>query len=243
MSAVWLALAAMAGFSGASLVALLGRKLGVAGRASAAAVAAGILLAIAFADLFPEALELAEMGAVAGFMGGFVLLFLAEALGGVHHGHQPRGREGAVEVAPWPLVLGLAVHNLADGFVLGAATGASAGAFGLLGLGILVHQVPVGLSLAAILVTAKVTRAGVIWTTLGLGLVIPLAALSTMALPLAGDGSLGVLTGAAGGVLAYMGAVHLLPETQAGNAGKLSAVLFAGTLVATTFALTMVLGH
>jgi hypothetical protein len=50
------------------------------------------------------------------------------------------------------------------------------------------------------------------------------------------------LTGAAGGVLAYMGAAHLLPETQVGNAGRLSAVLFTGTLVVTTLALMTVLG-
>lgn len=241
MSAGLLALVAMLGFSGASLVALFGRGTGDSGRASAAAVAAGILLALAFADLFPEALEMAGTGAVAGFVGGFVLLFLAEALGRVHHGHQDR--EGMVEVALWPLVLGLAVHNFADGFVLGAATRASAGVDELLGLGILVHQVPVGLSLAAILATAKVTRAGVVWTILALGLMIPLAALSTIALPLPDERGLGVLTGAAGGVLAYMGAAHLLPETQAGNAGRLSGFLFAGTLVATTLGLMTVLAH
>ena len=241
MSAGLLSLLAMAGFVGASLVALFGRKSGEVGRALAAAVAAGILLALAFADLFPEALEMAEVGAISGFVGGFVLLFLAEALGRVRHGHRPRDEAGGV--ALWPLVLGLAVHNFADGFVLGAVAGASAGVAGILGLGILVHQVPVGLSLAAILVTAKVSRAGVVRTTLLLGLVIPLAALSTMALPLPDERGLGTLTGAAGGVLAYMGAAHLLPETQAGDAGRLSGVLFVGTLVTTTLVLTTVLGH
>lgn len=231
----------MAGFSGASLVALFGRKASVVGRSYAAAVAAGILLALAFADLFPEALKMAQVGAVAGFVAGFVLLFLAESLGRVHHGHAPR--EGAVDIALWPLVLGLAVHNVADGFVLGAAGGDSAGVSGLLGLGILVHQVPVGLSLAAILVTAKVSRGGVVWITLALGLVIPLAALSTRALPLPDEQGLGVLVGAAGGVLAYMGAAHLLPETQTGNAGRLSGILFAATLVATALLVTTVFGH
>lgn len=240
MSAGFLALAAMAGFSGASLVALFGGKTSAMGRSYAAAVAAGILLALAFADLFPEALEMAETGAVAGFVAGFVLLFLAEALGRVRHGHEPRA--GAFGTTLWPLVLGLAVHNTADGFVLGAAGGASAGVSGLLGLGILVHQVPVGLSLAAILVTAKVSRGGVVGITLALGLVIPLAALSTRALPLPDEQGLGVLLGAAGGVLAYMGAAHLLPETRTDDAGRLPGILFAATLVVTALVLTTVLG-
>ena len=241
MSAGLLALAAMAGFSGASLVALFGGKASAVGRSYAAAVAAGILMALAFADLFPDALEMAETGAIAGFVAGFVLLFLAEALGRVRHGHEPR--EGTFGTTLWPLLLGLAVHNVADGFVLGAAGGASAGVSGLLGLGILVHQVPVGLSLAAILVTAKVSRGGVVWITLLLGLVIPLAALSTRALPVPDEHGLGVLVGAAAGVLVYMGATHLLPETQTDAAGRLSGIVFAATLVATALMLTTVFGH
>ena len=240
MSAVLaLALIAMVGFSGASLVALLGKGTNDSRRSYSAAVAAGILLALAFADLFPEGLEMAEKGAIGGFVAGFVLLFLAEAMAGVQADRLP-GDDDA-KVALWPLFFGLAVHNLADGFVLGAAAGASAAVSGLLGLGILVHQVPVGLSLAAILVAARATRARMVRTTLILGLAIPVAAVFTMALPVPDEGALGLLTGAAGGVLAYMGA-HLLSETRIGKAGRLSGVLFAGTLVLTTIGLTTILG-
>lgn len=235
-----LAFSSMVGFSAASLMALFGKGSGDTSRSYSAAIAAGILLAIAFADLFPEGLEMAGTGAIAGFVAGFVLLFLAEALGRVHVDHLYG--DGPVKGALWPLVLGLAVHNLADGFVLGAVAGASAAVSGLLGLGILIHQVPIGLSLAAILVAARATRARMVQVSLLLGLAIPFAAVSTMALPVPGEGALGLLTGAAGGVLAYMGASHLLPETQAGNAGRLSGVLFAATLVATTVLLTTILG-
>ncbi|QIN79180.1 hypothetical protein GBA65_12350 [Rubrobacter marinus] len=236
-----LALIATVGFSGASLVALFGKRANGPRRSLSAAVAAGILLALAFADLFPEGLEMAGTAAIGGFVAGFVLLFLAEAMGRVHAAHL--SEDGDFEGALWPLFLGLAVHNLADGFVLGAATGESSAVSGLLGLGILVHQVPVGLSLAAILVATSATRARMVRTILALGLAIPLAALSTVALPVPGEGALGVLTGAAGGVLAYMGAAHLLPETQTGSAGRLAGPIFAGTLIATTLVLTLVLGH
>ena len=243
MSAVLLlAVIAMAGFSGAGLVALLGKQSSPSSRSYSAAVAAGILLALAFADLFPEGLEMAGTGAIGGFVAGFVLLFLAEALSRVHAHHFSGDGIGKGALL-WPLFLGLAVHNLADGFVLGVAAGASAAVSGLLGLGILVHQVPVGLSLAAILVASQATRAKTVRTTLLLGLAIPVAAVSTMALPVPGEEGLGILTGAAGGVLAYMGAAHLLPETQADDAGRLSGLLFAGTLVVTTLILTVVLGH
>jgi hypothetical protein len=59
MSAIILATLASIGFSGASLLALLGGELRAKGRSYSAAVAAGILLALAFVELFPEGLELA----------------------------------------------------------------------------------------------------------------------------------------------------------------------------------------
>ena len=236
-----LALIAAAGFSGASLVAVFEKGAGDSRRSYFAAVAAGILLAIAFADLFPEGLEMAGTGAIASFLAGFVLLFLAESLGRVHADHLVG--DGAPKGVLWPLFLGLVVHNLADGFVLGAAAGSATIVSGLLGLGILVHQVPVGLSLAAILVAARASRATVVRVTLVLGLAIPLAAVSTMALPVPDEGTLGLLIGAAGGVLAYMGAAHLLPETQAGNVGRPAGIVFAGTLTFTTLVLITLLGH
>lgn len=243
MSAVLLmALVAMVGFSGASLLALFGKASGEARRAYSAAVAAGILLALAFADLLPESLEMAETGAIWGFIAGFVLLFFAEALSRVS-AEDLTGSGSAKHALLWPLFLGLAVHNMADGFVLGVTAGAETAVSGLLGLGILVHQVPVGLSLAAILVAARAARATMIRTILLLGLAIPVAAVSTLALPLPGEGGVGILTGAAGGVLAYMGAAHLLPETQAGKASRSSAVVFAATLAATALVLTTLVAH
>jgi ZIP family zinc transporter len=229
---VLLALLATAGFSLASLLSLFGGELGSRGRSYSAAFAAGILLALAFADLFPEGLELAGAGAIAGFVSGFALLFLTEAFTRPHAHHIPA--EPLPKRAIGPFVLGLAIHNLADGFVLGVSAEASGVLSGLVGLGILVHQVPVGISLAAFLVAARATRGRVVRMTLLLGLAIPLAAALTLALPVPGEPALGLLTGVAGGVLAYIGAAHLLPESQAGHPDRVTGVLFVVTLVAIT---------
>jgi ZIP family zinc transporter len=240
MSATLLALLAAVGFSGASLLALLGGELRAKGRSYSAAVAAGILLALAFVDLFPEGLEVAGEAAIVGFVGGFTLLFLTEAFTRAHTHHAPE--ESVHKHTLGPFVFGLAVHNLADGFVLGVGAQASAATAGLVGLGVLVHQVPVGISLAAVLLVARATRAAVVRTAVLLGLAIPLAAALTVALPVPGKGTLGLLTGIAGGVLAYAGAAHLLPEAQADHPSRVTAGLFAATLVITTFCLMTVLG-
>ena len=240
MSAILLALLAAVGFAGASLLALLGGELRAKGRSYSAAVAAGILLALAFVDLFPEGLEVAGEAAIVGFVGGFTLLFLTEAFTRAHTHHALE--ESVHKHALGPFVLGLAIHNLADGFVLGVGAQTSAITAGLVGLGVLVHQVPVGISLAAVLLAARATRTRVVRTAALLGLAIPLAATLTMALPAPGEGALGLLSGVAGGVLAYAGAAHLLPEAQAEQPSRVTAGLCAATLLITTVCLMSVLG-
>lgn len=214
MNAILLAALAAIGFSGASLLALLGSRLGAKGRSYSAAAAAGILLALAFRDLFPEGLELAGSPAIAGFIGGFIFLFLTEAFTHAHTHHTPE-EQRVHKHALGPFILGLTIHNFADGFVLGVSAKASVVTSGLVGLGILIHQMPVGISLAAVLITAHATRAQVKCTIVLLGVTIPLAAGLTVALPAPGEEALGFLSGIAGGILAYIGAAHLLPEAQA----------------------------
>jgi ZIP family zinc transporter len=198
------------------------------------------LLALAFVDLFPESLELAGEAAIMGFVGGFTLLFLTEAFTRAHTHHSPE--ENVHKHALGPFVLGLVIHNFADGFVLGVSAEISEITSGLVGLGVLIHQVPVGISLAAVLLAARATRTRVIRTAVLLGLAIPLAAGLTVALPVPGEGALGLLTGVAGGVLAYVGAAHLLLEAQAEHPSRVTAGLFAATLIITTICLMTVLG-
>jgi zinc transporter, ZIP family len=240
MNAILAATLAAIGFSGASLLGLLGKGLRARGRSYSAAFAAGILLALAFVDLFPEGLEFAGEPAISGFVGGFALLLLTEVFTRAHTHHSPEER--VREHALGPFVLGLGIHNLADGFVLGVGAKASAITSWLVGLGILVHQVPVGISLAAVFVAAGATSARMMRTAVLLGLAIPLAAGLTVALPVPGDQALGFLTGVAGGVLAYIGSAHLLPEAQAEHPSRGIGILFAATLIITAIGLMAVPG-
>jgi zinc transporter ZupT len=240
VSAILLAMLAAIGFTGASLLALIGGEVSARGRSYSAAFAAGILLALAFADLFPEGLELGGEPAIAGFVGGFVFLFLTEVFTRAHTHHSPEDHVGKHALGPF--VLGLAIHNFADGFVLGVGAKASAITSWLVGLGVLVHQMPVGISLAAVFVAARASGVRVVRTAVLLGIAIPLAAGLTLALPVPGDRALGTLVGIAGGVLAYVGAAHLLPEAQAEHPSKGTGALFAATLVITAVGLMLVPG-
>ena len=143
VTALLVAVFAAVGFSGAALFALLGRGASPALQSYATAAAAGILLALAFGDLFPESLEMAHGAAVVGFLGGFAALFLAETL--THSHSHPSEDEYSHKHSLGSFVLGLTIHNSADGFVLGiGAKMAAATAVGALDLGVLVHQLPEG---------------------------------------------------------------------------------------------------
>ena len=240
MNAVLMAALAAAGFAGAGLLALLGGELRARSRSYSAAFAAGILLALVFVDLFPEGLEIAERAAIAGFVGGFALMFLTEALTRAHTHHSPE--ETIHKHALGPFVVGLAIHNLADGFVLGVSARSAEITSWLVGLGVLVHQVPVGISLAAVFLAARTTSAQIVQTAVLLGLAIPLAATLTVALPVPGEETLGLLTGVAGGVLAYVGAAHLLPEARAEHASRSVGVFFTATLALTAVLLLVLHG-
>lgn len=229
------------GFLAASLLALLGREASSRGRSYSTAVAAGILLALAFGDLFPEGLEMAERSAIVGFIGGFALLFLTETFTRAHTHHSPD--ENVRKHALGPFVVGLAVHNFADGFVLGITAKAATIAAGVVGFGVLIHQVPVGVSLAAVLIATHASRGEIIRIAVLLGLVIPLASGLTLALPVPGDRALSILLGVAGGVLAYVSAAHLLPEVQSERPSRVVGVIFAAALLITTVSLLTVLGE
>jgi zinc transporter ZupT len=241
VSAFLVAALAAVGFSGAALLALLGRGASPALQSYATAAAAGILLALAFADLFPESLEMAQEAAVVGFLGGFAVLFLAETL--THSHAHPSEDERSHKHSLGSFVLGLSLHNSADGFVLGVgAKAAAVTAVGALDLGVLVHQLPVGVALAAVLVAAQASRAQMASTAVALGLVIPVAAGVTLALPTPSEGSLGLMLGVAGGVLTYVSAAHLLPEVQAERPNRASGLVFFVVLVLTTVGLFTFLG-
>jgi zinc transporter ZupT len=241
LTALSIAVLAALCFSGASLLGLWGRALSPRGRSYAIALAAGILLTISFGDLFPESLETVGRSGAIAFVGGFALLFLVEALTRAHTHHAPH--EHVPEHPLAPFALGLAIHNAADGFAIGVGSRLSDAAIGAVGVGVLVHQVPVGLSLAAVFAAARAGRGTRVRVAALLGLMIPLAAVATAAMPAVDQQSLGWLTGAAAGVLAYMGASHLLPEAQLEHPSPVTGVVFLATVAVMTGLLFTVLSE
>jgi zinc transporter, ZIP family len=240
-----LAVIAGIGFTLAGLAGLLGVTIGRPIRALAVAIASGILLAISFAELFPEAIEVAgHEAAVAGFLAGFVVLFLVEvATRGHTHHDEADASDHAHGHALWPFLVGLALHNLTDGFAIGASSELSDETAGAVAIGVLIHQIPVGVSFAAVLAAASRSRTFVARSALALGGAIALGALIQTALPPMEEATMATMGAAAAGALAYIGAGHLLPEAHKERASVAVAIAFPASLLLTTLLFLRVLAH
>jgi zinc transporter ZupT len=231
LGVVAIALLSAAGFLGASLLAVVGSTVAAAFRPYAAPVAGGVLLAIAFSDVAPEALDLAGDRATLALVGAFTFFYLLETLTHAAEHDRPTGVDHGGLGA---LVVGLCVHNAADGFALGATDHLAGGATGLVGLGVLIHQMPVGLSFAGILLAQEAPRREVVRWSLAVALVIPAATALTVLLPVHSDDAVGAMMDASAGLLIYVGAAHLLPEVRAQRHNRAAALVFAATLLLVT---------
>ena len=224
-------------FSLSSLLALLGGRITQRSRSYATAIAAAILLALAFGDLFPASLDMVGNTAVFGFIGGFSLLFLVETFTRAHTYHLPE--EDMHQHAVTPFVVGLTVHNFADGLAIGISSQMAGAPSWLLALGVAIHQVPVGFSMAAVFATAHATRTQTIRTSILLSLVIPVSAILTLALPDLVEQFSGLLLSIAGGLLAYVATAHLLPEAQAEHPSRAIGMVFVLAMLVMVTMLTL----
>jgi ZIP family zinc transporter len=203
------------------------------------AIAAGVVVATAIADLLPEALELVGEGAaltvgiaaVSGFIGfSFLEAFIHQS--SFEHGgapghdhsddpdhvaainavdaHLERKGTGVVGLLP---PISLVIHSAMDGLMIGFAFQASDEIGLIVLLAVLAHDFADGMNVATVALEAA----------RGTGLAIAFVFLDAAAAPVGGflsslisidDSTLGILLATFGGVFLAIGAGHLLPESQ-----------------------------
>ena len=198
------------------------------------ALAAGVVVATAIADLFPEAYELAgpdhglEVGiaAVAGFI-GFTMLEAFLHQSSFEHGaengtHRDRGRASGSEgrkANTGPGLIGLlpptslVIHSAMDGLVIGLAFQAGEEIGLIVLLAVLLHDFADGMNVVTVaLEAARGERLAVAFVLLDAIAAPAGGALSTLITvePL----TLGLFLAMFGGIFLAIGAGHLLPESQ-----------------------------
>lgn len=199
------------------------------------AIAAGVVVATAVADLFPEALELAgpdrvlEIGiaAMIGFIGfSFLEAFLHQS--SFEHVGEDGHDHDAAPPAPkrnGPGILGLlpptslVLHSAMDGLVIGLAFQAGDEIGLIVLIAVLLHDFADGMNVVTVALDAA----------RGERLAVAFVLLDAVAAPVGGalstvitiePATLGILLAGFAGVFLAVGAGHLLPESQHRDPGK-----------------------
>lgn len=176
------------------------------------AFAAGVLLGAAFLHLIPEAMEQAGRPAAWGLVIGFAAFFALEQ---VTFSHACPEYCQDCRVHPMGLVAfaALSLHSLVDGLALAAGFGVSTGLGVSAAFAVIIHEIPEGLSMTSIALTAGYSRKKALVLSLVVALATPLGAMIAYAgVTGIAEPLLALLLGVAAGSFLYVGAADILPQ-------------------------------
>ena len=198
------------------------------------AFSGGIMLAVVFADLFPEALRLGGIQtSLVGLSLGIALLLLLDLY--LPHSHflslDCHDRHSRFLQSSILLGIGIAMHNLPEGLAIGAGYAVSEH----LGLGltiiIAIQNIPEGMAMGGPMKAACIDdRHILMWSCLA-GVPMGIGALIGAALGTVSPKMLSIALGLAAGAMLYITFDELLPEAQelgsGGHASTFGAVIGA----------------
>ena len=221
--------------------------------------AAGIMLALAFLHLIPEAIHMTGEGAVrleeadhegeghvaeAEHRGegqlafivvllGLALFHAVESIIVIHPRHDVEAedahRHGRLSLLS---IVGLTFHSAIDGIIIAVGFRADFQIGMMTTIAVILHETPEGVVTASILLHDTMERAKILWFSLLVAVATPIAAVvSYLVLGDASANFLGALLALAAGSLIYIAAADLIPETHKEEKRLNTAVLVAGMVV------------
>ncbi|GAB0174231.1 MAG: ZIP family metal transporter [Candidatus Altimarinota bacterium] len=208
------------------------------------AVGAGSMLAVSLVHIFPESLEQTEL-AVYAFLSGFISIYLIEELLTPHrhdHSHGDHAHEDPHEHYDHVAVvsfLAIFSHTLLDGVGIRAGMGLSEAAGYAILFGVGVHQIPVSLSLAALMRESKLQKRFQIVLVTLFAFAAPLGYfISDFMLSNVSEVIVGLAAAFAGGSLLYIATTDLLPVIHSTTKNKYLSILafLIGVLFMSLFA-------
>jgi zinc and cadmium transporter len=194
---------------------------------------AGIMLATALHELIPQAMEYNSAHAMTGVAIGFLVLYTAERITHFHacrhrdcnvedeienHHHDHDGHEHVHHFDTMAMV-GLSIHNIADGLSLAAAFSVSQVVGLIVVLAIVLHQSAVGVSLGAIMLKAKRSHRSIVLASAAVASFIVLGVVFYHLVVPVSESARGVVLGLAAGSFLYVASCDLLPHAHAEDEG------------------------
>lgn len=199
----------------------------------------GIMLGVTFLMLVPEALKAGFFPCFTGFVTGSLLFFFVDSI--LPHIHIVESRNNLLRLGTL-IAIGIAIHDLPEGFGIGSGYGIS-GSLGLtLAVAIMLHNIPEGMAIAIPFHFSGMSKFKTVLICFAAGISTLLGAL--LAFFLLGSFSEKLMYSGlafAGGAMFYITVNELIPEAHKyGNARLASIGVLAGTLAA--FLLTQIGG-
>ncbi len=175
-------------------------------------IALGMFLGIVFFELIPETLEASEFGGPIAIVSGFLAFYLlSHILRTYHHHHHDHCDDCVPKSRVYMLLIGDAVHNIADGVVIATAFIVDP-ALGIAAtIGVALHEIPQEIAEYGVLIQAGYSRGQAALYNLLSASSIILGVLVSFAFLHLGD-YIWVLTGIAAGNLLYLAASDMIPE-------------------------------
>ena len=177
--------------------------------------AAGLILGIAFFHLFPESLELSEHALTFIFI-GFLIFYLLEHLMVIHSGSEMhyKDRHNPQHTKAMVMFWGLFFHSLVDGLIIGVGFEIDSTIGILTSLGVIMHEVPEGVTTFSLLVN-MIKRGKALAMSTAVAIATPIGALISLTfMGRLSEPAIGLLLAMAGGSFLYIAATDLIPETH-----------------------------
>jgi len=209
----------------------------------ATAFAAGALLAAAFLDLIPEALEDGDAHIISAYiLVGLVFFFIIE--GSVHwfhhHKHDDHSHEESPTVVPM-LVLSDTIHNFIDGIAIAAGFLVSFETGVAVTLAVAAHEIPQEIGDFALMLKHGVPRRQIVIVNLVSALAATVGAVAFYLLGSAGDISMAPLLALLAGFFIYIATTDIMPslhrDSNHAHIALKSLLLILGIVVVGAFSL------
>lgn len=205
---------------------------------------AGALLAAAFSDLLPDALQSSDAEIVLRYAGyGIVVFFLLEHYMHWFHHHDEHNKDSESESIRWLVIIGDTVHNAIDGVAIGVAALSGVGTGIVTAIVVAMHEIPQEIGDFGLMLKYGMSRK----KTLVVNLLSSFATLAAAVLVYFIGGTVhfdvGRILGLTAGFFIYIAASDLLPAIHRDSKGRFAkydvALLVLG-LVSVSFVIEFV---
>lgn len=177
-------------------------------------VAVGVFLGIVFFELIPETLEASHLWGPVSIMIGFLGFYLLSHFLDTFHHHHFDHQDSCAKNGARKLLIGDAIHNLADGVVIASAFMINPVAGLLTAVGIALHEIPQEIAEFGVLMQSGYSRRRATFYNFLSALSIVGGVLITYVFMTAMTGFVFILTGIAAGNLLYIATADLIPELR-----------------------------